>query len=222
MNNFEAHYALVGAIAIATSAYIYLASRTTEAKAKRAGARLAPGPKRLFLLGNLLDFPKDRWFETFTSWGKQYGGTLCFINVLIYNGGLSFSSGDVVYLNLAGVPMIILSSLEAAEDLVSKRAAVYSGRPYARMVLDLMASGYSLVFIPQGHEFNEQRKLFRLSLGPQVLGSYDRLIQQTIEGFVGKISGFKGDPHPRITRSISTIITKITYGEQFYKEHGEA
>ncbi|KAG8837900.1 hypothetical protein FRB91_007882 [Serendipita sp. 411] len=85
-----------------------------------------------------------------------------------------------------------------------------------------MASGYSLVFIPQGHEFNEQRKLFRLSLGPQVLGSYDRLIQQTIEGFAGKISGFKGDPHPRITRSISTIITKITYGEQFYKEHGEA
>ncbi|KAG8810573.1 hypothetical protein FRC18_003993, partial [Serendipita sp. 400] len=167
MNNFEAHHALVGAIAIATSAYIYLASRTTEAKAKRAGARLAPGPKRMFLLGNLLEFPKDRWLETFTSWGKQYG--------------------DVVYLNLAGVPMIILSSLEAAEDLVGKRAAVYSGRPYARMVLDLMASGYSLVFLPQGHEFNEQRKLFRLSLGPQVLGSYDRLIQQTIEGFAGKI-----------------------------------
>ncbi|KAG8770645.1 hypothetical protein FS842_002447 [Serendipita sp. 407] len=117
MDNIEAPYVFAGALAIAASVYVYLSSRTNEAKAKHLGARLAPGPKRMFLIGNLFDFPKNRWYETFTSWGKQYG--------------------DVVYISLAGIPMVILNSLEAAEELAGKRAAVYSGRPYARMGLDL-------------------------------------------------------------------------------------
>ncbi|KAG8778859.1 hypothetical protein FRC16_003704 [Serendipita sp. 398] len=85
-----------------------------------------------------------------------------------------------------------------------------------------MGAGYSVVFLQQGPEFNEQRKLFRMSLGSQVIGRYDRLIQQTIESFTGEMGGFEGDPHPQVTRSLSSIITTIAYGEQFYKEHGDA
>ncbi|KAG8770646.1 hypothetical protein FRB91_004275 [Serendipita sp. 411] len=202
MDNLATPYVFAGALAIATSVYVYIASKTTETKARQLGARLAPGPKRMFLLGNLFDFPKNRWYETFTSWGKQYG--------------------DVVYISLAGIPMVILNSLEAAEELAGKRAAIYSGRPYTKMVCGLMGAGYSLPFLQQGPEFNEQRKLFRTSLGPHVLGSYDRLIQQTIESFISDVRGFEGDPYPRVARSVSTIVTTITYGEQFYKDHGEA
>ncbi|KAG8817416.1 hypothetical protein FRC17_011240 [Serendipita sp. 399] len=201
MNLPETPYILAGALAVAVSAYIYLSSRTNEAKAKQAGARLPPGPERLPLVGNLFNFPKDRWLETFTSWGKQYG--------------------DVVYINLVGTPMIVLNSLEAAEDLAIKRASTFSGRPYTRMVLDLMGAGFSLIFTQLSREFNEQRKLFRLSLGPQVVGGYDNLIQQTVESFIGEIRDVGDDPHPRISRTISTIITIITYGEEFYRKHGE-
>ncbi|KAG8835162.1 hypothetical protein FRC17_005020 [Serendipita sp. 399] len=183
MENLKAPYAIAGAVATTISAYIYFSSRTNEAKAKQVGARLPPGPKRVFLLGNLLNFPKDHWYKTFTSWGKQY---------------------------------------EAAEDLAGKRAAIYSGRPYMRMLLDLMGAGFSMVFTQPSAEFNEQRKLFRISLGPQIVGNYDRLIQQRVESFIGDMHGFEGDPHPQVARTFSTILTVIAYGEKFYSEHGEA
>ena len=37
------------------------------------GLSLAPGPKPLPLIGNLLDVPTKREWETITQWGKQYG-----------------------------------------------------------------------------------------------------------------------------------------------------
>ena len=42
-------------------------------------------------------------------------------------------TGDIVYLNALGKPMIILGSLEAAIDLLDKRSATYSGKPYSAM-----------------------------------------------------------------------------------------
>ena len=35
-----------------------------------------PGPKGLPIIGNLLDLPKDKEWETFTDWGRQYGELL--------------------------------------------------------------------------------------------------------------------------------------------------
>jgi hypothetical protein len=43
------------------------------AKARRAGAKLPPGPKRDPLIGNLRNFPKQRWYETFTQWREEFG-----------------------------------------------------------------------------------------------------------------------------------------------------
>jgi len=34
---------------------------------------LPPGPPRHFLLGNLLQFPKDRFYEKFCEWQSLYG-----------------------------------------------------------------------------------------------------------------------------------------------------
>jgi hypothetical protein len=32
-----------------------------------------PGPKRLPLLGNVLNFPRSRWYEVFSQWKNDYG-----------------------------------------------------------------------------------------------------------------------------------------------------
>lgn len=40
-----------------------------------------------------------------------------------------YYSGDVVYLNVLGQPMVVLNSLQAAQDLLDKRSANYSDRP---------------------------------------------------------------------------------------------
>ncbi|KAG9043637.1 hypothetical protein FS842_001742, partial [Serendipita sp. 407] len=83
-----------------------------------------------------------------------------------------------------------------------------------------MGSGYSLVLLPQGSEFNEQRKFFRMSLGAHTVGNYDGLIQQCIRSFMSEIDGYAGDPHPHLMKSIGSVITTISYGEHIYSEHG--
>ena len=65
-------WAAVG-VAAAGWATWYLTSNTNAAKARRAGAVLAPGPKRTPLLGNMFNFPMRKWYENFTQWAEDYG-----------------------------------------------------------------------------------------------------------------------------------------------------
>ena len=45
-------------------------------RTKRSSAmRLPPGPKKLLVLGNLLDMPTERPWLKFAEWGNQYGGS---------------------------------------------------------------------------------------------------------------------------------------------------
>jgi hypothetical protein len=73
-----------------------------------------PGPKPLPLLGNLFDMPTSREYEVYTQWGKKYG--------------------DVVHVNALGQHIIILNSMEAANELLDQRSTIYSSRPYIPMV----------------------------------------------------------------------------------------
>ena len=73
-----------------------------------------PGPKPLPLLGNVLDMPTSREYETYTRWGKEFG--------------------DVVHISALGKHIIILNSVKAANDLLERRSAIYSDRPYLPML----------------------------------------------------------------------------------------
>jgi hypothetical protein len=53
--------------------------------------------------------PRKEEHETFHRWSQQYG--------------------DVMYLEVLGKPIVILSSEQAASDLLDKRSGIYSDRP---------------------------------------------------------------------------------------------
>jgi cytochrome P450 len=57
-----------------------------------------------------------------------------------------------------------------------------------------MGFGWSLIQTLPGHNFTEQRKIFRKVLGPQVVKDYDQLIEREGENFVNRLQGFSGDP----------------------------
>ena len=69
MANFAAvDYWVAGAFALVSLAG--LTAFKLESKPKRV---YPPGPPRHPIWGNLFDFPRARWHETFTEWQKSWG-----------------------------------------------------------------------------------------------------------------------------------------------------
>jgi hypothetical protein len=73
-----------------------------------------PGPKPLPLIGNLLDLPKEKDWLTYRAWSNQYG--------------------DIVSVNVLGQKIVILGSASVVDDLMEKRGAIYSSRPWTPMI----------------------------------------------------------------------------------------
>ena len=55
-------------------------------------------------------------------------------------------SGDIIYLNAAGLPMVVLNSQKVAADLLDRRAGIYSDRPRNIVASDIMTGGLLVVF----------------------------------------------------------------------------
>ncbi|PVF95234.1 cytochrome P450 [Serendipita vermifera] len=164
-----------------------------------ASIRDFPGPKRTFLLGNTFNFPRTAWSDTFNKWREEMG--------------------DVAYLELPGLRMLVINSLEDAEELLVKRANIWSGRPHSYFIDDLMEWGWALLVLQPGQTFNEQRKIFRKVMGPQAISDFDQLIESEAETLTNKLKGFSGDPTDLVLHSIGSVIIESAYGANVFKAH---
>ncbi|KIM24701.1 hypothetical protein M408DRAFT_331670 [Serendipita vermifera MAFF 305830] len=195
------NYLVTGITAAVVASGVYIASRTPSSKAKKAGAKLPPGPNN-WLLGAVLTFPQHHWYETFTQWQKDFG--------------------DLVYIDLsvAGVNMLIVNSLEIAEELAGKRK-IYSNRPHTTLINDLMYSNWAVVMLQDGPLLHEQRRILHKCVGPLASSEHDHLIREHVASFIQTISGKTVDPFEALADGIGPIITILSYGENFDRDHGE-
>jgi hypothetical protein len=105
--------------------------------------KVPPGPRGYPIIGNVLELRSQQWLK-FTEWRKQYGGTRFQSSRLT---SLMFTpQGNVIYLNAAGQPMVILNSQKVAADLLDRRAGIYSDRPSNIVASDIMTGGLLVVF----------------------------------------------------------------------------
>ncbi|KAF8999431.1 cytochrome P450 [Cyathus striatus] len=109
---------------------------------RRATLPLPPGPRRYPIIGSLLSMPKTFQWETFMRWGEETGS-------------------DVVYAETIGVKFIILNSVDAANDLLTKRSLIYSSRPQFPMIIDLMGWEFLFSLLPYGEKWRARRRLFQ-------------------------------------------------------------
>lgn len=65
-----------------------------------------------------------------------------------------------------------------------------------------MYTNHVMIVAQPGPRFNEQRKVFRKVLGPQVVSSYDGIIEQNIPQLLTALSGYSGDPYLIIQESV--------------------
>ncbi|KAJ7300689.1 cytochrome P450 [Mycena albidolilacea] len=142
---------------------------------------LPPGPPQLPLFGNVFDVPSTSQWKTYAQWSKKY-------------------NSDIIYLNLAGTSVIVLSSLEATDDLLEKRSSIYSDR-------QVYGNSSSV-----GDEWRTHRRLFNQAFNiktshnyepHEVVGTHmllERLLH-TPENFV-----------PHFRQMAGEIIMSVAYG----------
>jgi cytochrome P450 len=63
-----------------------------------------------------------------------------------------------------------------------------------------MDFGWSILMRQPGKEFNEQRKVFRKAIGPQIVSQYDHLAEREVDRAISSLVGFSGDPMHQIER----------------------
>ncbi|KAJ7146914.1 cytochrome P450 [Mycena epipterygia] len=107
----------------------------------RSKLPLPPGPKKKPIVGNMFDLPTGRVWETYKNWSQKY-------------------NSDIIHLDLAGTSVIVLSSLEATNDLLEKRSSIYSDRLKSTMLMDLMGWTFNLSTMPYGDTWRTSRRLF--------------------------------------------------------------
>jgi hypothetical protein len=85
-----------------------------------------PGPPKRFLIGNILNLPKNPAFEEYQRLGKEYG--MFAYPPCIYNLTVDLKDSDILHFGLPGLSIVVLNSQEAAVELLDKRSALYSSR----------------------------------------------------------------------------------------------
>ncbi|KAJ7616483.1 cytochrome P450 [Roridomyces roridus] len=150
---------------------------TIHTRRKRSKLLLPPGPKKLPLIGNLLDVPQLPW-EGYAKWSKEF-------------------NSDIIHLDVLGTSIVVLSSTEAVGDLFKKRGSLYSHRPHAVMLNELMGWGeWSFGFMDHGDHWRTNRKLFH-------------------ETFVGAAIQFR----PQVRASTHALLRRILLNPQNIMEH---
>ncbi|KAF9545038.1 cytochrome P450 [Agrocybe pediades] len=160
---------------------------------------LPPTPKgSLPILGNMLQIPTQFEWETYHRWCTEL-------------------DTDVLYLNIAGTPLVVLDTAQAAMDLLEKRSSIYSGRPRMPMLNELMRWDFNFAFREYGTR--KHRRVIHDSfhpsasklMNPQLLFSARRLLNRILVKPDNIIANFR--------HMAGETIMAISYGIQVKEEN---
>lgn len=118
-----------------------------------------PGPRRLPIVGNAAQLPRDEAWLVFSQWKKDYG--------------------QLVYIELFGQPTLIINSHKAAINLMTRRARLYSERPWNYVAGQLLMGGHSMAFMNNNDRWKTIRKVAHEGLRKASLVGYRKA--QSIE-----------------------------------------
>jgi hypothetical protein len=99
--------------------------------------KLPPGPRGYPIIGNILEMKAGQWLK-FAEWQKKYGQ---FVPLILFLPISEDRPGDLIYLNAAGQPIVVINSQKVAVELLDRRAAIYSDRPINVITCDIMSGG---------------------------------------------------------------------------------
>ncbi|KAI0757953.1 cytochrome P450 [Fomes fomentarius] len=178
------------AIAAAVFAFYFLRIRATNPK----NLPLPPGPKGLPFLGAIYDVPQDIAWRTFQDWGKKYG--------------------NLIYFHTFGKPIVVINSFSIAHDLLEKRSALYSCRPYVPMAGDVIGWNWALPIVPYGDKFKRHRKYLQEYLKKPRLPNYYPIQLKEVHRLLNDLLDDPVNYKAHIKRMAAGITMLMTYGHE--------
>ncbi|KAH7320356.1 cytochrome P450 [Rhizoctonia solani] len=127
---------------ICLTSSLALALLWTLKNRKKQNYPLPPSPKSDPLIGHLRILPSVDEHVAYKKWGDEL-------------------KSDIISLNIMGQIIIVLNSAEAANEILGRRAAIYSDRPQLQMVRNenLTGWGKNTAFLPYGERWRKQRRM---------------------------------------------------------------
>jgi hypothetical protein len=93
--------------------------------------------------------------------------------------------GKIVYANMAGQPLILVSDVEVASEMLHKKGTTCSDRPVWNMAGELGGNRQWTVFLMYGPRLKESRKYIHRAIGtPESLEKYEDLFNSEAQKFL--------------------------------------
>lgn len=180
---------------------VSLLIRRTALTGKETGAKLPPGPWNLPIIGSLhhlLGAPPHRALHH-----------------------LSRRYGPIMLLRVGKVPTIVISSPEAAMEVMKTNDPIFASRPVGATLDIISCGGKSFIFAPYGEYWRQMRKVCVVELlSARQVRRMERIRQDEVARLVGSIAAMTAaspatavvDLSQRLTELTNNIVGRAVFG----------
>ncbi|KAF9262863.1 cytochrome P450 [Marasmius fiardii PR-910] len=180
----------------ATFSISFVVLRLFLERSNRRGLPLPPGPKRLPILGNILEVRakrKEPRCVLYSNWSRIYG--------------------DVFTLDVLGSRTIVLNSYKAITELLEHRSHNNSDRPRQPMLMELAKyQSWNLGFMRYSDSWRLHRRTFHQFFQPRMMTEYYDIQRKRTTTLVQKLLKSPEDFFKHVRAHAGGIILEIVYG----------
>ncbi|KAH9960180.1 cytochrome P450 [Russula dissimulans] len=154
--------------------------------------KVPPSPRRLPIIGNALHLVDKSW---------------------LFSRDCKERFGEIMYLDAAGQPTVVLNSLKSAFNLLDRRASNYSDRPRFIMAQEILNNGLVFVFLNYGDRWRRMRRAAHEALTKRTLQSYRPIQAKEATILVSSLLASSGSlrPDKHFQRFAASTIMSIVY-----------
>ncbi|KIJ34399.1 hypothetical protein M422DRAFT_263541 [Sphaerobolus stellatus SS14] len=158
------------------------------------------GSKGKLIIGNALDLPMSREWETYSKWAKEYGT-------------YDHKGSELVYLKVFGQGILFVNSRRLSYEVFDKRATNYSDRPTSTMLNELFGmEHWALVFFQYTDKFIHYRRQLSEWFGPKTCEAYKPAQLQCACTLLYNIFCDPKEYSTLFKHFAGSVIMQITYG----------